>query len=81
MAVDVLDALDDVVFLTDEVGRWTYLNEAWTRMTGYSVEESLGRSFLDYVHPDERDRTVTLCMAVVAGGSDHCRHRTRYRTR
>lgn len=38
----VLDNIDQVIFKTDEQGRWLFLNTAWARMTGYSVEESIG---------------------------------------
>ena len=76
----LLDRLDEVVFETDALGNWTYLNAAWTRTFGWSVQDSLGSNFLQYVHPDERDHTLALFMSVVAGGSDHCHHRTRYAT-
>ncbi|WP_200931413.1 PAS domain-containing protein [Frankia sp. R43] len=80
-AEDLLDSLSEVVFRTDAEGRWTYLNRAWTTLTGFDVVASLGARFLDYVHPDEVEYTVTLFMSVVAGGADHCHHETRYRTR
>lgn len=77
---DVLDKLSEIVFETDPVGNWTYLNKAWTEITGFDVEESLGSNFLDHVHPDERDETVALFLGVVTGGADYCHHETRYRT-
>lgn len=77
----VLDDLAVVVFQTDPSGNWTYLNPAWTTITGFAVAETLGTNFLDYVHPDEREATVAMFMAVVEGGADACHHETRYRTR
>ncbi|CAN5897253.1 hypothetical protein BH20ACT6_BH20ACT6_11720 [soil metagenome] len=76
----VLDELAIVVFRTDPEGNWTYLNRAWTTITGFSVEKTLGTNFLDYVHPEERERTVAMFMAVMQGGADACHHETRYRT-
>ena len=76
----MLDGLGEVVFRTDAEGNWTYLNAAWTRILGFDVASSLGTNFLEYVHPDERERTIALFMAVVAGGADHCHHDSRYRT-
>ncbi|MBX6391403.1 MAG: PAS domain-containing protein [Frankia sp.] len=76
----LLDTLSEVVFRTDAEGRWTYLNPAWTRLTGFDVATSLGTRFIDYVHPDEVEHTIALFMAVVVGGADHCHHETRYRT-
>jgi diguanylate cyclase (GGDEF)-like protein/PAS domain S-box-containing protein len=78
---DLLERLGAVVFRTDAQGNWTYLNRAWTDITGYPIEETLGTNFLEYVHPDERDYTISLFMAVVEGAADSCHHETRYRTR
>ena len=78
---DLLEHLGAVVFKTDAEGNWTYVNRAWTDITGFSLEETLGTNFLDYVHPDERDYTVSLFMAVVEGAASECHHETRYRTR
>jgi diguanylate cyclase (GGDEF)-like protein/PAS domain S-box-containing protein len=78
---DLLDRLGAVVFETDAAGNWTYVNRAWTDITGYSFEETIGTNFLEYVHPDERDHTVSLFMAVVQGAASECHHETRYRTR
>ncbi len=74
----VLDSLNEVVFQTDPVGNWTYLNRAWAEITGYPVEASLGRNFMEFVHPDEREKTIALFQSVVEGGKDHCHHETRY---
>nr|WP_232794302.1 MULTISPECIES: PAS domain-containing protein [Pseudofrankia] len=78
-ALNLLDSLSEVVFRTDAEGCWTYLNPAWTRLTGFSIAESLGSQFISYVHPEEIEHTIALFMAVVVGGADHCHHETRYR--
>lgn len=51
---NLIRSVRDVVFQTDADGRWTFLNPAWTRLTGYVPEETLGQSLLDYLHPEER---------------------------
>jgi diguanylate cyclase (GGDEF)-like protein/PAS domain S-box-containing protein len=50
----VVESMTECVFETDEAGRWTFLNRAWTDATGYEVAESLGRPATDYVHPGDR---------------------------
>ena len=75
----VLDSLNEIVFQTDPVGNWSYLNRAWTDVLGYPIAETLGTNFLDYVHPDERTGTLAMFAAVVSGGRDRCHHVTRYR--
>ncbi|MBW3601736.1 MAG: EAL domain-containing protein [Actinobacteria bacterium] len=76
----VLDHLREVVFETDARGFWTYLNQAWAALTGHPVADSLGRHFLEFMHPDERASTVALFEQVVSGAKDHCHHETRLRT-
>lgn len=46
--------MPEVVFATDAQGRWTYLNPAWTRMTGFPVEDCIGRPYHEFVDPEER---------------------------
>lgn len=40
----MLDALNEGVILTDEQNKITYANPAFTRISGYELEESLGRT-------------------------------------
>jgi diguanylate cyclase (GGDEF)-like protein/PAS domain S-box-containing protein len=52
----VVESMTDCVFETDHEGRWTFLNAAWTRATGYDVSESIGRYATEFVHPGDRAR-------------------------
>jgi PAS domain S-box-containing protein len=46
--------LSEVVFETDLEGRWTYLNGAWEHITGWTVEESLGKWAGEFLPPEVR---------------------------
>ena len=50
---ELLQLLPEAVVQTDALWTITYLNPAWRTLTGHPVEESLGRSLLDFVHPDD----------------------------
>jgi len=76
----VFGGVRDVVFKTDGDGCWSLLNPAWTEITGLPVEECLGRSFLDYVHPDDVGKAEALFEALSAGWLQHTRQEVRYRT-
>ena len=73
--------LKEVVFQTDDAGFWTLLNPAWQEVTGFTVEESLGSLFLNYVHPDDRERNNRLFLPLIERKKDHCRHEVRYLTK
>lgn len=74
----VVDRLQTVVFQTDADGRWIFLSPAWAEIMGYPVDESLGRPFLAYVHPDDRALEVELFQPLVSREKEHCRHEVRY---
>lgn len=77
----VIDHIQEVIFQTDAVGRWTLLNPAWTEMTGFSLAESIGHHFLDFVYPDDQQSNIELFQTLAAGDSEYCRHEVRYLTR
>jgi diguanylate cyclase (GGDEF)-like protein/PAS domain S-box-containing protein len=49
----LLDLLPEVVVQTDAVWTLTYLNPAWHTVTGHPVDAAIGRSLLEFVHPDD----------------------------
>jgi PAS domain S-box-containing protein len=78
---DVVQNLTEVVFRTDTDGTWLFLNNAWEEITGFSVEESLGQSFVNYVHPDDRQRNKELFEPLILREKEYCRHEIRYITK
>ncbi len=77
----VVENVTEVIFQTDTEGLWMFLNKAWEEITGFSVEESLGQLFLNYVHPDDRQRNMELFAPLINREKDYCRHEIRYLTK
>ena len=73
----LVESLDEVVFRTDALGHWTFLNSAWETITGLSVEKSLGRTSLDFVHPEDAQRVRSSFEALISGQSELCREEFR----
>jgi PAS domain S-box-containing protein len=74
----VFDALKaTVIFQMDTAGVWTFLNRAWTEITGFSVSESLQTNFSDWVHPDERPHCENLLESLQSGKSAFYRRELR----
>jgi diguanylate cyclase (GGDEF)-like protein/PAS domain S-box-containing protein len=73
----VVESMTDCVFETDRVGRWTFLNAAWTVATGYEVADSLGRRATEFVHPDDRARHLRAFEPLLRGeqGASQLSHR------
>lgn len=51
----VVQSIQEVLFKVDRSGAWIALSPAWTAITGYAVETSLGRPWFDFFHADDRD--------------------------
>lgn len=52
----VVDNLNEIIYRTDAQGVLTFLNPAWTNITGYTAEQSLGRNILEFVHKRDFDQ-------------------------
>jgi PAS domain S-box-containing protein len=50
----IIDTVHDVVYQLDGDGRFTFLNHSWEQLTGWSVDESLGRTIWSVMAPDEQ---------------------------
>jgi PAS domain S-box-containing protein len=60
--------LKEVVFQIDRQGQWAFLNPAWEELTGYSVQERLGKPFLDSLLPADNARYLNLLTYAVDTG-------------
>lgn len=52
----IINHTKDIIYRLAVNGNFTYLSQAWTELLGHSIEESLGKSFRLYVHPDDLPR-------------------------
>ena len=52
---NIIDSVDDPIFVKDEEHRWVLLNQAWYRTMGYSPGNTLGKSDFDF-YPEEEAR-------------------------
>lgn len=48
----------DMLCMLDFDGCFARLNPAWERTLGFTREELMSRPFIEFVHPDDRERTL-----------------------
>jgi PAS domain S-box-containing protein len=48
----------DLTCLADPTGQFKRVNPAFTKVLGWSADELLSRPFIDFVHPEDRERTM-----------------------
>lgn len=59
-------------------GYFKKLNHTWELIVGYSVQELLASPFLNFVHPDDKERTFSE-VAAISKGSTSFHFKNRYR--
>lgn len=58
----------DMLCVLDFSGRFKRLNPAWETTLGFAREELMSRAFIEFVHPDDRERTLQQNRQVRRGG-------------
>ena len=56
----VVNGVREVIFQIDDMGSFTFLNNAWKDVTGFTIEDSLKRPVLNYVYPADRAVAAAL---------------------
>ncbi|HEU0066548.1 MAG TPA: PAS domain S-box protein, partial [Sphingomonas sp.] len=69
----------EVIFETDVKGRWTYLNPAWTLVTGTDAAGEIGQSFLRIIAAEDRGLALARIAPLYAREIDQCHQELRYR--
>jgi PAS domain S-box-containing protein len=57
---NLVNSIPDILFKADAEGRFIFLNSSWGDITGYSVEESIGRPFWDFFFHEDIEKYKKL---------------------
>ncbi|MCX4246467.1 hybrid sensor histidine kinase/response regulator [Paraliomyxa miuraensis] len=69
----------DMLAVSNYEGNFTRLNPAWTKVLGWSVEELTTQPFLDFLHPDDVERTLAEASRLYTGTYETVTFENRYR--
>jgi PAS domain S-box-containing protein len=75
----ITDNLSEVIFRTDEKGRWIYLNPAWEVLTGMSVSDWIGKTSYRLIVPDDFAHAQAIFAQLAAGDISEAELRQRFR--
>jgi PAS domain S-box-containing protein len=73
----LIDDLGDIVVQADALGRITYVNPAWTALTGLTLEQMADKDLMEHVHPEDRQMATAHIASALQGedtsGTDNSR--------
>jgi PAS domain S-box-containing protein len=75
------DISNDLLCIAGIDGYFKRLNPAWERILGYTVDELCARPYLDFIHPDDQERTGREAEDQAAIGKVTVSFDNRYRCR
>lgn len=56
----LVENVREVIFQLNHEGHLLFLNPAWEDITHFTIEEALGKNFLDFVHHDDIDNVFNM---------------------
>jgi PAS domain S-box-containing protein len=77
----VVENVKEVIFQVDLEGKFAFLNPAWSAITGFPVEESLGRPMADFVAPEDNQMCTMKLGELIHGTMQACTVQLRFRNK
>jgi PAS domain S-box-containing protein len=74
----ITDTMQDIITVTDPAGVVQYVSPSYATIMGYPVQEAMGRSVFERIHPDDIElasQTFAACIMARIGGRLEFRYR------
>jgi PAS domain S-box-containing protein len=65
----LVETSQNLIWICDLQGRFTYLNPAWESTHGYKIEEMLGKPFTNFQRSEDSERDMKEFSKLIDGGS------------
>lgn len=72
---DLVETINEVVFSLDSQGKITYVSPSFESLTGYKVEDAIGKRNHEFIHPDDFDRLQRQQAGLFKGQVNMSRYR------
>lgn len=67
----ILNAIPHVIWSSDADGRLNFVSEQWTQVHGGDPRALVGEGWIEFVHPDDRDRVVASWSAALKSAESY----------
>ncbi|MCB9991268.1 MAG: PAS domain-containing sensor histidine kinase [Rhodospirillales bacterium] len=76
----IIDSVSDIIFETSVNGEIVFLNDTWSKVTGFDIEQALGRNLFELLHPQDQEEQRSNFEMLVKGKKSAYRAFTRLRS-
>lgn len=76
----IIDSVSDIIFELNAEGDLLFVNETWSRITGFEADQSLNRNLFEMLHPQDQEEQKAAFKQLVIGKRPAYRAFTRIRT-
>ena len=63
----LLENLNEIIYINDRNAIVQYVSPSIYRLSGFSANEVIGRSFTEFVHPDDLEGRIEMFLKILAG--------------
>ena len=74
----LVESVRDVIFQINGMGNWCFLNPVWEEVTGFSIADTINKSFLEYVFHDDINKAQKMFAQLRDGSISHERLELRF---
>ena len=71
---EVVDHINDAVFQTNALGSITFINDAWTYLTGFDRRDTLTKTLFDFIHEADRQMLQNQFNLALSGEENNKRY-------
>ncbi len=77
----VVEQVNEVIYQTDSVGKLIFVNNYWTQLTGYKINESIGRPIIDFIYSDDEKRINKEIISIIFNKKESAKSEARITTK
>lgn len=68
---EIIERATDIIFKSDRVGNFIYVNDAAAQLTGYTMDELVNITYRDLTHEDDLEKVDEYCRGVIDRKEKH----------
>ncbi len=77
----VVEQVNEIIYLTDANGKLIFINRYWTQLTGYKINECIGKPIIDFIYKEDQKNTFDQIISIIFNKKESAKTQTRLITK